>query len=73
MDDDKDLEEKWRNRPLSAEELAIMEVSEDRRLIRMGINPDGDPIEIMKKVQKRHRELEEAERKQRERENLPPD
>lgn len=37
----------------SEEELLAMEISEDRRLREMGIDPDGDPVEIMLEVRRR--------------------
>jgi hypothetical protein len=35
------------------EEILAMEISDDRRLREMGIDPDGDPIEIMMEVRRR--------------------
>jgi hypothetical protein len=35
------------------EEILAMEVSEDKRLREVGIDPDGDPIQIMVEVRKR--------------------
>jgi hypothetical protein len=51
------------NRPLSEEELAAMEVSEDKRLRESGIDPNGDPIAIMMEVRRRYKALKEAESK----------
>ncbi len=36
-----------------AEEILGMEISEDKRLRESGIDPDGDPIEIMMEVRRR--------------------
>lgn len=30
---------------------------EDKRLIRLGIDPDGDPVEIMMEVDRRYNEM----------------
>ena len=38
---------------ISDEEVLAMEISEDKRLREVGIDPDGDPIEIMKQVRLR--------------------
>jgi hypothetical protein len=35
------------------EEILAMEISEDKRLRESGIDPDGDPIDIMKQVRLR--------------------
>jgi hypothetical protein len=48
-------DDEFRNRPLSEEEITAFEVSEDRRLREMGIDPDGDPIEIMMEVRRQAR------------------
>jgi hypothetical protein len=42
---------------LSAEELTAMEISEDKRLREVGIDPNGDPVDIMKQVRSRHEKL----------------
>jgi hypothetical protein len=44
-----------RNKPdrPSDEEVLAMEISEDKRLRESGIDPDGDPIDIMKQVRLR--------------------
>ena len=46
----------------SDEEILAMEISEDRRLREMGIDPDGDPIDIMMEVRRRARERKAQER-----------
>jgi hypothetical protein len=51
------------SRPDRDEETALMEVSEDRRLLRLGIDPDGDPVDIMLDVEARYRELKASEKK----------
>lgn len=38
------------------------EEMENKRLIRLGIDPDGDPVEIMMEVDRRYKELQEKER-----------
>jgi hypothetical protein len=35
------------------EENLLLEIREDRRLVRLGINPDGDPAYILLKLWKR--------------------
>jgi hypothetical protein len=35
------------------EEILAMEISEDKRLRESGIDPDGDPVEIMTQVRLR--------------------
>ena len=42
---------------LSDEEILAMEISEDRRLREVGIDPDGDPVEIMVEVRRRYDKL----------------
>jgi len=37
----------------SDEEILAMEISEDKRLREVGIDPNGDPIEIMNQVRAR--------------------
>jgi hypothetical protein len=37
----------------SDEEILAMEISEDKRLRESGIDPDGDPVEIMTQVRLR--------------------
>ena len=37
----------------SDEEVLAMEISEDKRLREVGIDPNGDPIEMMKQVRAR--------------------
>jgi hypothetical protein len=39
-----------------------MEISEDKRLRESGIDPDGDPLDIMKQVRLRYERREEEER-----------
>lgn len=34
-------------------------VADEKRLVRLGIDPDGDPIEIMRQVSARLKELKE--------------
>ena len=41
----------------SAEEILAMEISEDKRLREVGIDPDGDPVEIMVEVRRRYDRL----------------
>ena len=43
----------------SEEDLALL-ISEDKRLIRLGIDPDGDPLEIMRRLEQKVAELSEA-------------
>ncbi len=50
-----------KKRPLGAEELTAMEESEDKRLRESGIDPNGDPVEIMMEVRRRHKALKDAE------------
>jgi len=50
-----------RDRP-SPEEILSMEISEDKRLRESGIDPDGDPLDIMKQVRLRYERREEEER-----------
>lgn len=44
--------ERKSDRP-SDEEVLAMEISEDKRLRESGIDPNGDPIDIMKQVRLR--------------------
>ena len=37
----------------SDEEILAMEISEDKRLREIGIDPDGDPIDIMMEIHRR--------------------
>jgi Fe2+ transport system protein FeoA len=48
-----------------------MEISEDRRLRELGIDPDGDPIEIMMEVRRRALELRRLDAEKAK--NPPPD
>jgi hypothetical protein len=48
-------------RRISDEELAQLEVSEDKRLREMGIDPDGDQTEIMLMMEAMLDELEDDE------------
>jgi hypothetical protein len=41
----------------SDEEILAMEISEDKRLREVGIDPDGDPVEIMVEVRRRYDKL----------------
>ncbi len=38
---------------ISDEEILAMEISEDKRLREVGIDPNGDPIDIMRQVRLR--------------------
>lgn len=38
-------------------EILAMEISEDKRLREVGIDPDGDPVEIMVEVRRRYDKL----------------
>ena len=49
------MPDKPKSQVLSDEELTTFEVSEDRRLREMGIDPDGDPIDIMVEVSRRYK------------------
>ncbi|MGH9653525.1 MAG: hypothetical protein ACRD6B_08680, partial [Bryobacteraceae bacterium] len=40
----------WRRNQISDQEILAYEEMEDERLRRLGIDPDGDPIEIMVKI-----------------------
>jgi hypothetical protein len=40
------------------EENALLEVSEDRRLVRLGIDPDADSLTIMLELKKRWVEIQ---------------
>lgn len=44
------------NRTHTEEELALL-ISEDKRLLRLGIDPDGDPQEILRLLQQKIDEL----------------
>jgi len=39
-----------KNRAHQDEENLALEIAEDKRLLRLGIDPDGDPIQIMLQV-----------------------
>jgi hypothetical protein len=54
--------EDHRNDELSEEELLALEISEDRRLNRLGIGPDGDPVDIMLEVRRQAQELHEQQK-----------
>jgi hypothetical protein len=41
----------------SDEEILAMEISEDKRLREVGIDPDGDPVEMMVEVRRRYDQL----------------
>ena len=41
----------------SDEEILAMEIWEDKRLREVGIDPDGDPVEIMVEVRRRYDKL----------------
>jgi hypothetical protein len=45
----------------SDEEILAMEIFEDRRLREMGIDPDGDPIDIMMEVRRQAMEQRRKE------------
>jgi hypothetical protein len=40
------------------EENLLLEISADRRLVRLGIDPDGDPLEIWLELKRRMEEIE---------------
>lgn len=40
------------------EENLLLEVSEDRRLVRLGIDPDGTPLEIWLRLKERAAQIE---------------
>ncbi len=40
------------------EENLLLEVSEDRRLRRLGVDPDGSPLDIYKELIKRQKAIE---------------
>ena len=42
----------------SEEENLLLEISEDRRLIRLGIDPDGTPLEIWLQLKERQAQIE---------------
>jgi hypothetical protein len=42
----------------SDEENLLLEISEDRRLIRLGIDPDGNPLQILLQLRRRMQEIE---------------
>ncbi len=42
----------------SDEENLLLEISEDRRLIRLGIDPDGNPLQILLQLRRRMPEIE---------------
>jgi hypothetical protein len=46
----------------SDEEILAMEISEDRRLRESGIDPNGDPLDIMREVRLRVEKMLEEER-----------
>jgi hypothetical protein len=46
------------------EEILSMEISEDKRLREVGIDPDGDPVSIMTEVFRRYDRLMEKQREQ---------
>jgi hypothetical protein len=41
------------DRELTEEELLLFEIAEHSRLRAIGINPDGDPVDIMVELDKR--------------------
>jgi hypothetical protein len=47
------------------EENLLLEISEDRRLRRLGIDPDADQLTILIEVKKRMREIEEERARKR--------
>jgi hypothetical protein len=51
----------------SDEEVLAMEISEDKRLREVGIDPNGDPVEIMRQVR-----LRMEKRRRRGRKKKPP-
>ena len=55
-------DDEFKDRRLSEKEITAFEVSEDRRLREMGIDPDGDPIDIMMEVRRRALAREEEKR-----------
>jgi hypothetical protein len=46
----------------TGEEILAMEIFEDKRLRESGIDPNGDPLDIMKQVRLRHEAWEVEER-----------
>ena len=54
-------EERRRFVGYSEEEILAMEISEDRRLREMGIDPEGDPIDIMMEVRRRVKQRRKAQ------------
>lgn len=49
------------NRPFDEETVAL-EISEDKRLNRLGIDPDGDPVDIMEALYQKHEALEKKKK-----------
>lgn len=46
-----------RSDSITDSEVLAYELMEDEKLRRLGIDPDGDPIEIMLAIRRRYREL----------------
>ncbi len=57
MSEDSKFIRKLRDGGKMSEEDVALAVSEERRLVEMGIDPDGDPIEIMRQVSARYKAL----------------
>lgn len=64
MSDNKFTDMLRKGKSLSEEELAALEVSEDKRLRESGIDPNADPIDIMMEVNRRAKALRAAEEKE---------
>ena len=47
----------------SDEELLAHEIFEDRRLVRLGIDPEGDPVDIMLKLRQMREELHNKDKR----------
>lgn len=58
----KTFTEKLRKTAISDEENVLLQVAEDDRLRRSGIDPDGDPLAFLLQHQKLAEELKEAEK-----------
>jgi hypothetical protein len=41
------------DREMAEEELLLFDIAEDNQLRAIGINPDGDPVDIMAELDKR--------------------
>jgi hypothetical protein len=42
----------------SDEENLLLDISEDRRLVRLGIDPDANPLEILLQLRERLRQIQ---------------